>query len=77
MEKVEKSKNVKQYILMNVDFSIYRFLLREYHLFSQNTESSLEQYKLNLALLQKVYNSIATKLRVTLIDNYALFLKYF
>ena len=43
MEKREKSKNVRQYILMNVDFFIYLFLHKEYHLFSQKSESSLEQ----------------------------------
>ena len=45
MEKLEKSKNVKQLILMNVQnsFLIDPFLLEEYNLFSQNTESSLEQ----------------------------------
>ena len=45
MEKLEKSKNVKQYILMNVEniVLIEPFLHREYYLFSQNTESSLEQ----------------------------------
>ena len=45
MEELEKSKNVKQYILMNVEniFLIHPVLHREYYLFSQNTESSLEQ----------------------------------
>ena len=44
-EKIEKSKNVRQLIFMNVGnvFLIFPFLLREYHLLSQNTESSLEQ----------------------------------
>ena len=42
--KTRKSKNVKQLILMNVDFFlINRVLLREYYLFRQNAESSLEQ----------------------------------
>ena len=43
MEKLEKSKNIKQLIVMNVqnNFLIYSFLLKEYSLFSQNTESSL------------------------------------
>ena len=45
MEKIEKSKNVNKLILMNVYniFLIDHFLLKEYNLFSQNTESSLEQ----------------------------------
>ena len=43
MEKIEKSKNVKQFIFMNVPFFIDPFLLKEYHLFSQKIESSLEQ----------------------------------
>ena len=46
MEKLEKLKIFKQYILMNVDkiiFLIYLVLLREYYLLSQNTESSIEQ----------------------------------
>ena len=44
MEKLEKSKDVKQPILINVDlFLIDPFLLREYHSFSQKTEISLEQ----------------------------------
>ena len=38
----EKSKNVNELNLMNV-FLIDPFLLREYNLFTQNTESSLEQ----------------------------------
>ena len=45
MKKIfKKSKNVKQLILMNVQniFLIDPFLLKEYNLFSQNTESSLE-----------------------------------
>ena len=37
MEKLEKSEKVKQLILIDP------FLLKEYNLFSQNTESSLEQ----------------------------------
>ena len=46
MGKIEKSKNVRQYVLMNIKYIyiyIYPFLLREYYLFSHNTESSLEQ----------------------------------
>ena len=44
MEKFEKSKNVNQLILMDVYFFwIDPFLPREYNLFSQNTEISLEQ----------------------------------
>ena len=45
MEKLEKSKNVKQNIFMNVEnvFLIYLFLHIEYYLFSQINESSLEQ----------------------------------
>ena len=44
-EKLEKSKNVNQLILMisENNFLIDPFLLKEYNLFSQNTESSLEQ----------------------------------
>ena len=54
---------------MSVDFSlIYLFLHREYYLFSQNSESSLEQY-IFFAFLKKVNNSIATKLRVHLLNN--------
>ena len=45
MEKSEKSKNVNQLILMNVQnsFLIDLVLLKEYSLFNQNTERSLEQ----------------------------------
>ena len=43
MEKLEKSKNVKQYILMNVEFFLIDpFLNKEYYIFNQSTESSLE-----------------------------------
>ena len=43
--KNRKSKNVKQYVLMNVENNYFDrpLLLREYYLCSQNTESSLEQ----------------------------------
>ena len=41
---MEKSKNVNQLILMNVlKIFIEPFLLMEFILFSQNTESSIEQ----------------------------------
>ena len=44
MEKLEKSKNDKHLILMNVEYFFGRPLSnREYHVFSLNTESSLEQ----------------------------------
>ena len=44
MEKLEKSKNFNQLILMNVQFFIIDpFLLKESNLFSQNAESSLEK----------------------------------
>ena len=44
MEKLEKSKNFKQLILMNVQKQfIDPFLLKECNLFSQYTEISLEQ----------------------------------
>ena len=45
MENLEKSKNVNRLILMDVqkNFLIDHFLLKEYNLFNQNTESSLEQ----------------------------------
>ena len=41
----KKTKNIKLLILINVQniFLINPFLLKEYNLFSQNTESSLEQ----------------------------------
>ena len=44
MEKIEKPKNVKQLILMDVRFNcfIHPFLLKEYNSFSKNTESSLQ-----------------------------------
>ena len=42
--KDRKIENVKKFILMNVqNIFIDPFLLKEYNLFSQNTESSLEQ----------------------------------
>ena len=45
MKKIEKSRNFKQFILMN--FQNIRFgepfFLKEYNLFSQNIESSIEQ----------------------------------
>ena len=45
IEKLEKSKNVNQLMLMTIQNIIFidPFLLEEYYLFSQNTESSLEQ----------------------------------
>ena len=45
IEKLDKSKNSNQLILMNVqsNFVIDPFLLKEYNLFKQNTESTLEQ----------------------------------
>ena len=45
MEKLEKSKNDKWYVLMNFENNVFDIpvLLREYYLFSQNTESSLEE----------------------------------
>ena len=72
MEKIENSKNVNQLTLMNVQniILIDPFLLKEYNLCSPNNESSLEQYKSIFAFLKKVNNSIATKLRVTLLNNH-------
>ena len=45
MKKIIKLRNVKQLILRNVqnDFLICPFSLKEYDLFRQNTEISLEQ----------------------------------
>ena len=45
MEQIEKSKNVNQLILMNFQNNILLVpvLLKEYNLFGQNNESSLEQ----------------------------------
>ena len=45
LKKLEISKKANQLILINVqnNFLIDPFLLREYNVFSQNTESSLEQ----------------------------------
>ena len=54
---------------MNVDFFfVDHFLQREYYLFSQNTESSLKQFVF-FAFFQKINNSIAKELRVTLINK--------
>ena len=47
------------------------------HVYVHNTESSLEQYNSFFAFLQKVNNSMATKLCVNLINNCEIFLKYF
>ena len=60
--------------MLKIIFLIYPFLHREYYLFSQNSASSIEQLK-KIALLQKVNNSIATKLCVKLINNCTIFLK--
>ena len=45
MEQIEKSKNFNQLILMNFQNNILLVpvLLKEYNLFGQNNESSLEQ----------------------------------
>ena len=44
MKNIEKSKKEKQFILINVQFFLINpFLLKEYNLFCQNTEISLEQ----------------------------------
>ena len=44
MEKLEKPEIFNPLILMNIQFFlIYPSLLKEYNLFNQNTESSLEQ----------------------------------
>ena len=44
MEKLEKSKNFNQFILMNIQlFLMDPVLLKKYNLFSQNIEYSLEQ----------------------------------
>ena len=45
MEKLEKSRNVNQLILMNVQKNVLILLvvLKEYNLINQNTEISLEQ----------------------------------
>ena len=54
MEKLEKSKIVNQLILINVQkYLIDPFLIKEYNLSSQNTESSLEKLKRNFAFLKK------------------------
>ena len=60
---------------MNAYFFTDPFLHREYNLFGQNTESSLDQWKWKFALSKKVNNSIATKLPVTLINSGRIFLK--
>ena len=54
MKKIKKPKNVKHLILMNVQnkFIIDPFLPKEYNLFSQNIEISIEQYELNLEWLK-------------------------
>ena len=54
VETIEKSKNVKQIILMNVQFLYRTLLLKEYTLLRQSTDSSLEQNKWNFALLKKL-----------------------
>ena len=44
MKKVEKFEIKNKYVLMNDEIVLmYPFLHREYYLFSQNSESSLEQ----------------------------------
>ena len=45
MEELKKSKNVNQLVFINVQnvFIVYPFQIKEYNLFIQNTESSLEQ----------------------------------
>ena len=45
IENLKKSKNVNQLILMNVQNIVFDIpvLLKEYNLFSQNNESSLEE----------------------------------
>ena len=45
MKQVEKFEIKNKYVLMNDEnnFLIYPYLHREYYLFSQNSESSLEQ----------------------------------
>ena len=44
-------------------------LHREYYLFSQNSESSIQQILFIFTFLQKVKNSIATKLGVNVINT--------
>ena len=76
IKKNQKSKKANQLILMNVENNLLidNFLLREYDLFSQTTESSLEQLKMEFCIYEKVNNSIATELTVTLINNHRIFL---
>ena len=45
------------------------FILKEYNLFSQNTEGSLEQLKRNFAFMKKVNHSIAAKMCANLLNN--------
>ena len=60
--------------MLKIMFLIDPFLHREYYLFGQNSESSLEQYNSFFVFLQKGNNSITTKLCVKLINNCAIFL---
>ena len=53
------------------------FLVKEYNLFTKNTDIYLEQYKWNLALFEKVNNSIDTKLHVDVLYNHTIFLNFF
>ena len=70
IKKIKKSKNTKQLILMNDQFILIDpFILKEYNLFSQNTEGSLEQLKRNFAFMKKVNHSIAAKMCANLLNN--------
>ena len=76
----EKYQKVEKCQAFNFDecakyFLMLSVLLKEYNWFSTNNEISLEQQKWNFAFMKKVNNSIATKLRVTLLKNRKLFLK--
>ena len=75
-----RSRKIEKWLLICFDecwkyFLMYPFLYGEYHLFSQNIESSLEQLNSFPAFLQKANNSIATKLCVNLLHTCATFLK--
>ena len=77
MKNIKKSKNIIHLILMIYIYIyfIHPLIPKEYNIFSPNNESSLEQEKQSFALLKKVNNSIATKPRVTLVQNCGIYLK--
>ena len=57
--------------MLKIILLIYPFLKRKYYLFSQKSERSLKQQK--IAFLQKVNNSIATKLCVKFMNKCTIF----